>query len=154
MQLFLRWDEVILELPRRPAHPGPVGGRASISQIRVLQPLRIPSTQGQFCQERAVPQPTNFVPGNSYPLSSEWGLWSCQKVNWPFSNSDSLAPSKRFRGYWPHGLSVFGTSVGPDSHAALQYWLKPWVPPHAWRQLWVLSQLSHQLVTCSVTKPH
>ncbi len=37
------------ELPRRLAHFGPVGGQASISQIRAPQPLRVPRTQGKFC---------------------------------------------------------------------------------------------------------
>ncbi len=62
-----------LELPRRLAHPCPVGGRTSILQIRAPQPLRVPRTQGQFCQECAVPQPTNLVPGNSYRLSPNEG---------------------------------------------------------------------------------
>ncbi len=57
------------ELHRRLAHFGPVGGRASISQIRASQLLRLPRTQGQFYQERAVPQPMNLVPGNSYQFS-------------------------------------------------------------------------------------
>ncbi len=61
------------ELPRRLAHFGPVGGRASISQSWAPQLLRVPRTQGKFCQERAVPQPTNFVPGNSYLLSPNEG---------------------------------------------------------------------------------
>ncbi len=56
------------ELPQRLAHFGQVGGRDSISQIRASQQLRVPRNQGQFCQERAVPQPTDFVPGNSYRL--------------------------------------------------------------------------------------
>ncbi len=38
-----------LQLPRRLAHPGPVGGWASISQICAPQPRRVPRTQGQFC---------------------------------------------------------------------------------------------------------
>ncbi len=57
------------ELPRRLAHFGPVGGRDSISQFHAPQPLRVPRTQGQFWQERTVPQPTNFLPGNSYPAA-------------------------------------------------------------------------------------
>ncbi len=62
-----------LELPRWLAHPDPVGGWTSISQIRAPQPLRVPRTQGQFCQEHAVPQPANLVPGNSYWLSPNEG---------------------------------------------------------------------------------
>ncbi len=87
------------ELPRRLAHFGPVGGRASISQSWAPQLLRVPRTQGKFCQERAVPQPTNFVPGNSYLLSPNEGGSHTSNVHWAFSslrlhsNSESLALS-------------------------------------------------------------
>ncbi len=47
--------------------------RASISQIRAPQPLRVPRTKGPFCQECAVPQPTNLIPGKSYRLSPNEG---------------------------------------------------------------------------------
>ncbi len=65
--------------------------------------IRLPRTQGQFCQERAVPQPTNLVPRNSYRLSPNK---SRQNLHWPFyssrlhSNSESLTLSRHFRGCW------------------------------------------------------
>ncbi len=79
-----------------------LGGRASISQIRAPQPHRVSRTQGQFCYKRAVPQPTNFVPGNSGFIQTQSPL-------------PSQSTSKDAE---PHGLSVFGTSGGPASHAA------------------------------------
>ncbi len=97
------------ELLRRLAHFGPVGGRASISQICVPQPLRVPRTQGQFCQERTVHQQTNFVPGNSYRLSPNEGgghtryalaiqeLVASFKLRVP-------RPLKAFQDAGPHGL--------------------------------------------------
>ncbi len=90
-----------LELPWRLAHPGPVGGRASISQIHAPQPLRVPRTQGQFCQECAVPQPTNFVPGNSYRamVTQEHALAIQQ-----FAAS--------FKLWAPHPLKVFQRMLG------------------------------------------
>ncbi len=61
------------ELPRQLANFGSVRGQASISQIHTPQPLRVPRKQGQFCQERAIPQPMNLNPGNSYRLSPNEG---------------------------------------------------------------------------------
>ncbi len=90
----------------------------------LLNHLRVPRTQGQFCQERAVPQPTNIVPGNSYRLSSNEGSshgrtctgHSAARV---FIQNRSPSPSQSFsKDAGPHGLSVFSTSVGPASHAA------------------------------------
>ncbi len=112
------------ELPRRLAHFGLVGGRASFSQIRAPQPLIVPRTQGQFFQEHAVPQPTNFVPGNSYRLSPNEG-GSHARMCYGYSAARgfiqirSPSPSQRVsEDVGPHGLSVFDTSVGPASHAA------------------------------------
>ncbi len=62
------------------------------------QPLRVPRTQGQFCQERAAPQPIYFVPGNSYRLSPhESGQFSSLRLH---SKLEPLAFSKRFKGCW------------------------------------------------------
>ncbi len=96
------------ELPRRLANFGPVGGRVAISQIRAPQPLRVPRTQGQCCQEHAVLQPTNFVPGNSYRLSPNEGSSHTRMCTGHSAargfiqtlHSKSLALSKRFKGCW------------------------------------------------------
>ncbi len=117
------------ELPRRLAHFGPVGGRVSISQIRAPQPLRVPRTLGQFCQDCAVPQPTNFFPGNSYRLNV-----SHQNLHWPFSSSRLHSngvprPLKAFQKML--GLMASASSVlhlGLLHMQPLQYWLKPRVP--------------------------
>ncbi len=117
------------ELPRRLAHFGSVGGRVSISQIRAPQPLRVPRTLGQFRQECAVPQPTNFVPGNSYRLNV-----SHQNLHWPFSSSRLHSnriprPLKAFQRML--GLMASASSVlhlGLLHMQPLQYWLKPRVP--------------------------
>ncbi len=109
---------------RRLAHFGPVGRWASISQICAPQPLREPRTQGKFCQERAVPQPTNFVPGNSYRLSphecgSHARTCTGHSAAHGFIRTRSPSPSQSVsKDAVPHGLTVFGTQVGPASHAA------------------------------------
>ncbi len=109
---------------RRLAHFGPVGRWASISQIHAPQPLREPRTQGKFCQERAVPQPTNFVPGNSYRLSphecgSHARTCTGHSAAHGFIRTRSPSPSQSVsKDAVPHGLTVFGTQVGPASHAA------------------------------------
>ncbi len=51
------------QLPRRLAHFGPVAGGFDIAQDPPPQPLRLPGTQGQLCQERTVTQPMGIVPG-------------------------------------------------------------------------------------------
>ncbi len=117
------------ELPQRLAHFGPVGGRVSISQIRAPQPLRVPRTLGQFCQDCTVPQPTNFVPGNSYRLNV-----SHQNLHWPFSSSrlhsngvpQPLKAFQRMLGLMASASSVL--HLGLLHMQPLQYWLKPRVP--------------------------
>ncbi len=94
-----------LELP----HSGPVEGRASISQIRAPRPLRVPRTQGQFCQERAVPQPTNFVPGNSYRLSLNEGCGHTRTCTGHSAARSSIQTRSISEDAGPHGLSIFGT---------------------------------------------
>ncbi len=110
------------ELPRRLAHFGSVGGRDSISQIRAPQPLRVPRTLGQFRQECAVPQPTNFVPENSHRLNASITVTSelalaIQQLAASFKRNPPT-PQSISEDAGPHGLSVFGTSLGPASHAA------------------------------------
>ncbi len=113
-----------LELPRGLAHPGPVGGRASISQIHAPQPLRVSRNQGKFYQERGVPQSTNFGPGNSYRLSPNEGCGHARACTghsaarsfiqtWSPSPPQSISEDAG-----SHCLSVFGTSVGPASNLA------------------------------------
>ncbi len=86
--------------------------------------LRMPRTQGQFCQECTVPQPMNFVPGNSYRLSPNEGCdhaRTCTGYSAACGFIQTLSPSPPqsvSEDAWPHGLSIFGTSVGPASHAA------------------------------------
>ncbi len=88
------------------------------------EPLRVPRTQGKFCQERTVPQPMNFVPGNSYLLSPNEGgsharTFTSHSAACGFIQTLSPSPSQIVsKDAWPHGLSVFVTSVGPASHAA------------------------------------
>ncbi len=113
-----------LELLWRLAHPGPVGRWASISQIRAPQPIRVPRTQGQFCKKRAIHQPTNFIPGNSYRLSPNEGCGharTCTGYSAARGIIQTRSPSPP-QSIWedagPHGLSIFGTSVGPASNAA------------------------------------
>lgn len=112
------------KLPRRLAHPGPVRGRATISQILLPQPLRMPRTQGQYCQQCAVPQPTDIVPENSYRLSPNEGgshARMCTGHSAAGSLIQSLTPSPSqgiSEDAGPHGLCVSRTSVGPASHAA------------------------------------
>ncbi len=104
--------------------PGPVGGRASISQIHAPQPLRVQKTQGKFCQERAVPQPTNFIIGNSYRLSPNEGCGHARTCTGysaahGFIQTRSPSPPQSVsEDAGPHGLSIFGTLIGPASHAA------------------------------------
>ncbi len=70
------------------------------------------------------PPANEFRSWEQLSTQPEWGLWSCQNVHWLFSslrlhsNLESLAPQSTSEDAWPRGLSIFGTSVGPASHAA------------------------------------
>ncbi len=91
------------ELPWRLAHFGPVWGRASISQIRAPQPLRVPRTQGQLCQERAS-QRISFL-GTVIDLARMRAVVTPEGAlainsSQLHSNSESLDLSKHFRGFW------------------------------------------------------
>ncbi len=87
------------ELPWRLAHFGPVWGWASISQIRAPQPLRVPRTQGQLCQERAS-QRTSFL-GTVIDLARMRASHARRCTGSQLhSNSESLALSKHFREFW------------------------------------------------------
>ncbi len=112
-------DAALSPLPQQLAHFSPVRERASIPQIQAPQPLRVSRTQGQFCQECAVPQPMNFVPGNSYRLSPNEGgsharICTCHSAACGFIQTP-LPSQSVSKDAGPHGLS---TSVGPVSHAA------------------------------------
>ncbi len=84
----------------------------------LLSHLRVPRTQGQFCQEQK----------NSYRLSSNEGSSHARTctghsaahfIQQLHSKPEPLAPSQSIsKDAGPHGLSVFSTSVGPASHAA------------------------------------
>ncbi len=79
---------------------------------------------GLSCQERAVPQPMNFVPGNSYRLSPNEGcgyarMCTGHSAARGFIQTQSPSPPQSVsEDAGPHGISVCGTSVGPASHAA------------------------------------
>ncbi len=83
------------ELPRRLAHFGPVGGRASIS--------------------------SSIVPENSYRLSPNKGgcharMYTVHSAACGFIQNRSPSPSQSIsKDAGPHGLSVFGTSAEPAS---------------------------------------
>ncbi len=70
------------------------------------------------------PQPTNFVPGNSYQLSpnesaSQARTCTSHSAARDFIQTRSPSPSHSVsKDAVPHGLSAFGTSVGPASHEA------------------------------------
>ncbi len=136
------------ELPRRLAHFGPVGGRDSISQFHAPQPLRVPRTQGQFWQERTVPQPTNFLPGNSYPAApsvlAETSSHGCLCVKMNQACVAALAPWENHlwieRGV-PLGMvyrrkvvstdaSNLGWGVLSDNKPAFGFWSKKEVHLH------------------------
>ncbi len=125
------------ELPRRLAHPSTVRGQANISQAPPSQPLKVPGTQGQLCQELAVSQPMGLLPGSSIRLSPYEGD----------SHSSALAIQQlaaSFRIGASHPLKTFQRMLGLMASTSLvlqlgllrmrplQYWLKPLVPPHAW----------------------
>ncbi len=69
-------------------------------------------------------QPTNLVPGNSYRLSPNEGCSHARRCTGhlaarSFIQTQSPSPSQSIsEDSGPHGLCVFGTSVGPASHAA------------------------------------
>ncbi len=137
MRLFLRWESW-----ESASWITPVWGRASILQIRDPQPLRVP--RGQFLPRARCPPSKKISSWEQLSTQPEWGLRSCQNVHWLFSsswlhsNSQSLAPSKRFRGCWtswPQHWSSASSAIqlGLLHMRPLQYWLKPRVPPHAWR---------------------
>ncbi len=73
MRLFPRWDRWESASWITSTTGSFLPSRRTISQIRAPQPLRVPRTKGPFCQECAVPQPTNLIPGNSYRLSPNEG---------------------------------------------------------------------------------
>ncbi len=110
------------ELPWRLAHLSPVEGRANIPQVLPPQPLRVPGSQGQFCQELTVSQPTSFVPGSSFRLSPHEGD-SCARTctghtaAHGFFQNQSLSPSQDVsKDAGPHGLGITSTTVGPAPH--------------------------------------
>ncbi|XP_042593702.1 uncharacterized protein LOC122139569 [Cyprinus carpio] len=92
----------------------------------------MPGTQSQFCQECAVPQPTDIVPGNRFRLSPNKGD-SCARTCTGHSAARSLiqnsglSPSQSVSEVaGPHGLFVSSTSVRPAP-------LKPRVLSHSRR---------------------
>ncbi len=111
------------QLPRRLAHSGPVAGGFNIAQDPPSQPLRLPMAQGQLCQEHSVTQPTVFVPGYSYRLSTDDS--NCLSG----ASHDNSVPSSILHGRYhpsvqiipenagPFGSGFGGTSVGSASHA-------------------------------------
>ncbi len=119
-----------LELPRGLAHPGPVGGRASISQIHApqrggsavspSQQILVLGTVIDSARMRAVVTPERVLAIQQLAASFKLGV--------------------------PHPLKAFQRMLGLIASASsvlqlgllqiwpLRYWLKPRVPPHAWHQ--------------------
>ncbi len=111
-----------LKLPRQLAHPGPVGGQASISQIRAPQLLRVPGTQGKFYQERL-----SVIESRMRDVVTLEHALAIQQLAASFKIKDP-SPLKTFQ--WMLGLMASAFSVlqlGLASHAASSV-----VPPYAW----------------------
>ncbi len=120
------------ELPRWLACFSPVRGWATICQIPPPQPLGMPGTQGQFCQELAAPQPMDSVPGSSSWLSLNEGSSSARTCtghtaacgllqNWSLSPSQDVSEDAGPHGATagPLGKTLSGSS-GCDSGNGLQ----------------------------------
>ncbi len=84
----------------------------------------MPETQGQLCQERTVPQPTDIIPGNSFRLSPNEGCGhtracSGHTASCGLLHDRSLSPSQDVsEDAGPHGLCVSSTAAGPASYVA------------------------------------
>ncbi len=100
---------------------------STISQILPPQPLRMPGTQGQFCQELSVPQPMNFVPGSSFRLSPHEGCSRTRSCTGytavrGFLQNWSLLPSQNVsKDAGPHGLKRHHVLVHSDSVTVVSY---------------------------------
>ncbi len=120
------------ELPRRLAYSGPVGRRATISQILPPQPLWGPGIQGQFCQELCPSQRISF-------LSIVFDSAQMRAVVMPerVLAIQQLVASFKIGARRPLVglmLSLIAPAslvlqVGLLSIQPLHYWLKPRVPP-------------------------
>ncbi len=111
------------QLSRGLAHSGPVATGFNIAQDHPPQPLRLPGSRGQLCQEHTITLPTSFVPGHSYRLSADDS--NCLSG----ASHDNSAPRGILRGRYcpsaqsfpenagPYGSGFAGTSVGSASHS-------------------------------------
>ncbi len=87
------------------------------------QPLRVPGTRGQLCQECTVSQPTDIIPGIIFRLGP---------------NECCLLSRKRQRAaVWPEDTGLMASTspvlqLGLLRMRPLQHWLKPRVPSDAW----------------------
>ncbi len=105
----------------------------------------MPGTQGQFCQELSVSQPTNFAPGSSFRLRPHKG-GSCTRTC--TGHTTARGPLKTFQKML--GLMASASLVlqlGMLRMRPLQYWLKPQIPPHAWRHGRIRVRVSQACVT-------
>ncbi len=98
------------ELPRRLAYFGPVRVRASISQIRAPPLLKVSRTQGKFA--KSVLSPSQQISFLGTVMVTPEGALAIQQLMASFKLG-FLRPLKAFQ---PHGLSTFGTLVGPASY--------------------------------------
>ncbi len=112
------------QLPRRLARSRPVRGEIVVAQIPPSQPLGVPGTQGQLCQEHTVSQPTDIVPGNSFRLGPNEGCGHTRACSGHTAarslfRDRSLSPSQIVsENAGPHGLRIPSATAGPASYAA------------------------------------
>ncbi len=110
-------------LPRRLVHFGPVAGGFDIAHDPPPQPLRLPGSQGQLCQERTVTQPTSIVPGYSYRLGADdryclSGASHLDSATRSFLQGRHRPSSQNFpEDAGPYGSGFAGTSAGSALYA-------------------------------------
>ncbi len=126
------------KLPRWLSHLSSVRCWATISQIPPPQPFRMPGTQGQLCQERTIPQPNNIVPGSSFRLSPNVGSSHARTCTGHSEARGLLQSASRPLKMFQKMLGLMASAspvlqLGLLHMRPLQYWLKPWVPSHAYR---------------------
>ncbi len=126
------------QLPRRLVRSLPVSGGIVVAQIPPSQPLGVPGTQGQLCQERTVSQPRILFLGTVFDsaqmraaVTPERAL-AIQRLPASFATGASR-PLKLFQRML--GLMASSSPVlqlGLICMRPLQCWLKPRVPSDAW----------------------
>ncbi len=101
----------------------------NIAQDPPPQPLRLPGTQGQFCQEHTVTQPTSFILGHSYRLqmtatvSAERAMTiQCYAASFKEVIARLLKASQRMLGLMAAASPVL--QLGLFHMQPIQFWLK------------------------------